>query len=187
MDNGVRELIIRRRRQLAVHSFIYYQLNDSLVSDQQWQTWADELVELQAYFGTDAGFYDTVFKDWDASTGYHLPTTSDIERVARRLLNYETTEGIAMANEINIRDIQTALGLKITADFILNELFVKPCRTDKKAVFWDVADGPKIKALLVEHINDSKPITPGMGGDAPKPASKVVAPKVVANSIDDEL
>lgn len=71
----IRELIKRRRGQMLVHSCIYYELDDSVISDDQWQKWADELQKLQ----TDnedcctIDFFDYDFKDWDGSTGTHLP------------------------------------------------------------------------------------------------------------------
>lgn len=71
---------------MLVHSAIYYRLDGSLVSDAQWQTWAFELAYLQDLYGWEAGFYDSVFRDWDGSTGYHLPGDDAIMAVARRLL-----------------------------------------------------------------------------------------------------
>lgn len=81
--------LVHLRRLMLTHSCIYYHLNDSVVSDHQWQSWANELRDLQ-----DAcveyrciGFYDEAFFDWDGSTGYHLPADGDVMRVAQALLN----------------------------------------------------------------------------------------------------
>lgn len=60
------------RLRLLVHSYIYYQLNETVISDHQWQHDADELVRLQKSLKV-IGCYDEAFADWDASTGYHLP------------------------------------------------------------------------------------------------------------------
>jgi NAD-dependent DNA ligase len=60
---------------MLVHSCIYYELNDNLVSDHQWQAWADELEKLQRD-NPDCcklNFYDENFKDWTGATGNHLP------------------------------------------------------------------------------------------------------------------
>lgn len=84
----VQERIRQRRAQMLVHSFIYYTLDDNLVSDHQWQRWADELVLLQARHPEPIGFYDEVFADWDASTGCHLPDDGWVRDKALRLLNY---------------------------------------------------------------------------------------------------
>ena len=82
-------LIVRRRRQMLIHCHLYYRLDEQLIDDHTWQRWADELVVLQRQHGTEIGFYDWTFRDWDASTGYHLPTDPDIQRVAARLLNQD--------------------------------------------------------------------------------------------------
>jgi len=74
-DDPTVELIRRRRAQMLIHSCLYYELNESIVSDHQWQAWADELAELQQNHPDKCviGFYDEEFKDWDGSSGYHLP------------------------------------------------------------------------------------------------------------------
>ena len=45
---SIAELLNRRRRQILVHSGIYYKMNDNLISDSTWSAWAAELEELQA-------------------------------------------------------------------------------------------------------------------------------------------
>ncbi len=81
------EKVRQRRAQMLVHSYIYYRLNDSLVSDDAWQRWANELVELQKEIMT-IGFYDEAFSDWDASTGYHLPQDDYVCYKADQLLRW---------------------------------------------------------------------------------------------------
>lgn len=68
----LKEKIKQRRSQMLIHSCIYYEMDDNLVSDDTWQKWADELVELQKQCH-DIGFYDREFAGWDGSTGSHLP------------------------------------------------------------------------------------------------------------------
>lgn len=65
------EEINRYKRVLLVHSCIYYRLGETVVSDAQWQKWANWLVE----HNRPTGFYDDDFKDWDGTTGFHLPNT----------------------------------------------------------------------------------------------------------------
>ena len=43
----IEEKIEQRRRQILVHSYIYYALDDNIISDSQWSKWAVELAELQ--------------------------------------------------------------------------------------------------------------------------------------------
>lgn len=83
---SIPEKIKQRRAQMFVHSFIYYKLNDSIISDDLWQSYVSELVALQAHYTLPIGFYDDVFKDWDASTGYHLPADNWVINKAFYLL-----------------------------------------------------------------------------------------------------
>jgi len=70
----VEELIRQRRAQMLVHSCIYYELNDNIISDHKWQAWADELEELQRNNpGIMIGFFDKEFEGWTGATGNHLP------------------------------------------------------------------------------------------------------------------
>ena len=71
----IAELISRRRRQILVHSVIYYRMNGNLVSDFQWADWAKELCELQERYPKIAAKcpYADAFKDFDGSTGFNLP------------------------------------------------------------------------------------------------------------------
>lgn len=84
-DSAV-ELIKRRRAQLFVHCHIYYQMGSSLISDHQWQKWANDLVELQSKYPGNLGFYDEFFEDWDGSTGFHLVVPLTYRLLADQLL-----------------------------------------------------------------------------------------------------
>ena len=72
---AIAELINRRRRQILVHSIIYYEFNDNIISDYTWSKWAEELVELQnKYPGTAKScVFAKEFEDFDGSTGFNLP------------------------------------------------------------------------------------------------------------------
>lgn len=84
----VAEKIKQRRSQVLVHSCIYYRMGSHVVSDEQWQKWANDLRDTQNLFGYQIGFYDEVFKDWDGSTGYHLPLSDPwVVHRAQQLLN----------------------------------------------------------------------------------------------------
>ena len=72
---GIAELINRRRRQILVHSCIYYRLNDNIISDHQYDMWSKELAELQAAYPDIAEtvpFADE-FRGFDGSSGFDLP------------------------------------------------------------------------------------------------------------------
>ena len=49
-DEQIKELITRRRRQVWVHSIIYYRLDRNVISDAKWSQWALELEELQKQY-----------------------------------------------------------------------------------------------------------------------------------------
>jgi hypothetical protein len=43
----ITELMLRRRRQFLVHSFLYYILDESIIDDNTYDRWCVELVDLQ--------------------------------------------------------------------------------------------------------------------------------------------
>ena len=71
----ISELIERRRRQVLVHSVIYYELNKNIVTDALWTSWAMELASLQSKYPEIAKecWYAEYFEDFDGSTGFNLP------------------------------------------------------------------------------------------------------------------
>lgn len=73
--NEIKSLIRRRRSQMLIHSCLYYEMDDSIVSDHEWQMWADELEKLQSEHKDCCaiGFFDFEFRDWSGATGNHLP------------------------------------------------------------------------------------------------------------------
>lgn len=75
MNEEIRSLIQRRRMQLLVHSAIYYDYNESIVTDEQWKNWALELEQLQKDHPAEAKAapYAEAFAGFDHSTGYDLP------------------------------------------------------------------------------------------------------------------
>lgn len=77
-EEQIKALIRRRRRQVWIHSILYYRLNTSIVSDAQYDAWARELAELQATYpdlSDQVEYYDK-FKDWGKDgnySGFTLP------------------------------------------------------------------------------------------------------------------
>lgn len=71
----ITELINRRRRQILVHSCIYYVFDESVISDATWTKWATELEELQKTHPDIAKncVYASAFDEFDHSTGFDLP------------------------------------------------------------------------------------------------------------------
>lgn len=92
--DDVSALIQRRRRQILVHSYIYYELNKNIISDETWSKWAVELEQLQKDNPEIAEKVEfaRVFKDFDHSTGQNLRSAymlPNIAAIAESLLEYE--------------------------------------------------------------------------------------------------
>lgn len=88
MVNAVQTLsekIRQRRIQMLVHSYIYYHMDDNIISDDKWQEWADELTELQKR-KQNIGFYDEAFADWSGASGAFLPFDPWVKERAKKLL-----------------------------------------------------------------------------------------------------
>jgi hypothetical protein len=84
------ELITRRRRQILVHSVIYYRWNDSVIDDHTFDRWSKELAELQQQypdFAAECEWHEG-FKNFDGSSGFDLPLHDpQAVNMAHRLLN----------------------------------------------------------------------------------------------------
>ena len=74
MSEAIAEKIKRRRYQMLVHSYIYYELDKNLISDSQWSKWATELADLQRVYPDIAStvVYAKDFEGWDGSSGAYL-------------------------------------------------------------------------------------------------------------------
>lgn len=88
----VASLIERRRRQILVHSILYYRLDASLIPDHVYDAWAQELVRLQREhpeISEAVDYHRDAFRRFTSSTGYDLPLDdARANRVARDLLTY---------------------------------------------------------------------------------------------------
>lgn len=74
VEQTILEKINQKQRQVILHSVLYYQYDTNMVTDEQWNMWARELVQLQKDYPEEtkqSAFYMTM-KDFDASTGFHL-------------------------------------------------------------------------------------------------------------------
>lgn len=74
-DLVIAEKIQQRRLQILVHSCIYYELNQNIISDKQWDAWSKELVSLQKQYPNIAEkvMWADAFSDFDGTTGFNLP------------------------------------------------------------------------------------------------------------------
>ena len=88
----IAERIRQRRRQMLVHSYLYYEKDVNIVSDAKWSQWAMELVQLQKDYPKESSEveYAEMFADWDGSSGAFLKFGDDIKSCAERL--YESVQ-----------------------------------------------------------------------------------------------
>lgn len=84
------EVIKRHRTQMLIHSYLYYWLDDPIWSDDKWQQVADDLTTLQEMYPEPIGFFDSEFKDWDGSTGMHLPHNETVACMALSVYRLKT-------------------------------------------------------------------------------------------------
>lgn len=83
------ERIKHLRSMLLIHSYLYYRMDEPIVTDEQWQLWAEELKILQKDGNINIGWYDKAFADWDGTTGMHLPEDKWIVTKAINLWSYK--------------------------------------------------------------------------------------------------
>lgn len=83
----IAEKIKQRRRQMLVHSYLYYEKDVNIVSDAKWSQWAMELVQLQNDNPevSNEVEYAELFKDWDGSSGAFLKYDDSIKNTAEKL------------------------------------------------------------------------------------------------------
>lgn len=89
--NEIEELIHRRRRQILLFGYMYYEMNQNIISDHTYDMYCKQLAELQRDYPEESKivtFYYKEFETFDGSTGYHLPKESWMHTSCNRLLNY---------------------------------------------------------------------------------------------------
>lgn len=48
--DAIRELLQRRRRQILVHSYIYFRFQEAIISNETFDRWAAELIGMQGLY-----------------------------------------------------------------------------------------------------------------------------------------
>jgi hypothetical protein len=109
MPAAVAEKIKQRRSQMLIHSYLYYVRDSPVVSDDQWQVWANELTTLQQAHGVTVGFYDAEFADWAGETGCHLPQDEWVTRKALQLTRHidDLQVKVATPAKVRVRRVRT--------------------------------------------------------------------------------
>ena len=98
MNQTIVEKISQRRRQILVHSCIYYILNENIIDDFKYDKWARELKALVKKYPTSAKQAVLVneFEEWDkydCLSGYNLPIQGQwVVNKAQQLLERKNNE-----------------------------------------------------------------------------------------------
>ena len=91
MPNDVLRRMAMLRRQLLIHAYIYYVLNENIISDHEWDRRGREHKALQDEHGWNINFYDDIFKHYNGQSAYWFPTNrkgadEHVARIAAAML-----------------------------------------------------------------------------------------------------
>lgn len=81
----IKELIKRRRNQILVHSYIYFRLFDNIISNETFDKWSNELIDMQTKYpdlSAEVELYD-IFESF-TSIGCSSMLPLDDEKLANR-------------------------------------------------------------------------------------------------------
>jgi hypothetical protein len=95
--------IRQRRMQVLVHSYLYYQLDTSIISDHTFDRWCNELVQLTEQYPEEASqvIYHKEFEGFDGSTGCDLPFSyPHIQSIGNKILKYHKRMKLETINSI---------------------------------------------------------------------------------------
>lgn len=90
VDSAIIEKIRRRRLQIMVTSYMYSELDETYISDEEWDRRAKELAELQKEYPQESKVtvYYEKFKDWEGDTAAGLTYDDWVISTAHHLLEY---------------------------------------------------------------------------------------------------
>lgn len=95
--DDIKSEMLRRRKQILVHSCLYYQFNTNLIEDWQYDKIARRLAELQIAhpeISNNLGYHDKEFKGFGEDhcySGFNLPRSSPEVVAAAERLKYITS------------------------------------------------------------------------------------------------
>lgn len=84
--------INQRRKQVLIHSVLYYKVGVSIIPDTKWDEWARELFRLQQENPEILSkcWRNDIFENFDPCSGYYLPLNDEwANRKAKWLLHME--------------------------------------------------------------------------------------------------
>lgn len=161
-EEKIKELIEQRRRQILIHSCIYYYLNDNIVPDKKFDQWGYELVELQKEYPDIAKtvpLYEA-FADWDGSTGMDLPIREpSVVSKAKELLQMYGTKKSQPAQQSKIKLKGNAFETYMQA--ILDDVIKKEELPPKVLHLIPIRDKDSVKGQSVYIYEPEYPPVPG--------------------------
>lgn len=91
INNEVLELINKRRRQILVHSYLYYKCNTNLIEDFTFDMWCKELVDLHHKYPKESAkaVFPEAFKYWEGFSGYDLFKDDNMAEMWARLKAFQ--------------------------------------------------------------------------------------------------
>ena len=123
--DDIKSEMLRRRKQILVHSCLYYQFNTNLIEDWQYDKIARRLAELQLTYpdiSKNLGYHDKEFKGFGEDhcySGFNLPRSSpEVVAAAQRLI-YITS---APPPKEKIKELCTVIWNKIIIELRKNKM-----------------------------------------------------------------
>lgn len=123
--DDIKSEMLRRRKQILVHSCLYYQFNTNLIEDWQYDKIARRLAELQLTYpdiSNNLGYHDKEFKGFGEDhcySGFNLPRSSpEVVAAAQRLI-YITS---APPPKEKIKELCTVIWNKIIIELRKNKM-----------------------------------------------------------------
>lgn len=92
---GMLDFLMSRRRidelreMLHVHSYVYYVLKKTVVSDKTWNEMAEKLIGLHKQYphSKEQGYEASYFKNFTGETGADMPWTEHVKDLAEKMLD----------------------------------------------------------------------------------------------------
>lgn len=96
------EKLKQRRRQVIVHSCLYYEFDTPVISDEKFDSFCKDVIDLQSKLPNYSDEFDRYFEGFDGSTGMHLAGYELVCRFSKEIHNLLKTAG-ADLNSLRIQ------------------------------------------------------------------------------------
>lgn len=85
-NKDILNLINKRRRQILIHSYLYYKQDTNLINDFTFDKWCKELVTLHKQHPNESkqAVFPDAFKNWEGFSGFDLFTNDNLAEMWAR-------------------------------------------------------------------------------------------------------